>query len=194
MKGKDVFDEAVAEIYGDRGASWLQSMALEDPTLSQSDLLGDFESNPTCRASFFGRESNLRSVVRDFVSSDNGSLILSVACGSGAEPLELAARLADAYHGDYHIDAIDVSSQVLARAKKGIISDANVNGYSNTLVEMESKGIIKATDGKAISNHNWNVDRVDLEVSEEVRSHIAHEQHDIIDGPYHKTGYDIAFL
>lgn len=190
-KDRDVV-ESLSEIYGDN----VKRYATEDKALvglSGEAFVESFQRDPTCQSSYWAREANLRIFVEELVDREKltNPKILSAACGSGAEPLELALRLADK-GVSFKIDAFDVSISVISRAKEGIIHE--ISGIDlGPLERMEKKKLVKCTDGKPIEQHNRFLDYPSVLVDSSVRSKVEFSVHDIIDSPFHQNEYDVVF-
>lgn len=190
-KDRDIV-ESLSDIYGDN----VKRYVMEDKALaglSGEDLVESFQLDPTCQSSYWAREANLRIFVEELIDREKitNPKILSAACGSGAEPLELALRLA--HKGvSFHIDAFDVSTSVISRAKEGIIHEISGINFE-PLEEMEEKKLVRCTDGKPIKQHNHFLDYPSVLVDHSVSSNVEFSVHDIIDSPFRQNGYDVVF-
>lgn len=190
MEEKGDVISALEEIYGGRVSEY----AKNDPNfakLTGEDFVIYHQEDPTCQSSYWGREGNLRTIATRIVETDGLSQpeILCAACGSGAEPLELALRLAS--QGlSFQIDGFDVSPQVLHKARDGVIR--GVSGiHLKDLEPLEKLSLISCVDGKAVVEHNMYLDYVDVNVDPSVLAHVNFSQHDIIDRPFPRLNKDI---
>lgn len=155
---------------------------------------------PTSMQSYFLREQNLR-ILADQVIRKEGIgknwRILSVGCGYGAEPQELAMRLLDLGFTNFQIDAIDMSREAITEAQRGEIQIYNPSFSSEgKFLQEAARSSLLEHDGISVSADDpmWeSSQKVKLSLSDKVRSRINFSAHDILTAPYgNPATYDVV--
>ena len=187
--------DALKEIYGGRAEEDWESFRKKHKALSQEQLLREFEQYPSCNYSFFLREANIRGLASEISKKQgNNWNVLSVGCGYGPEPYELAMRLVKGGKTEFKIDAIDVSPATIKKAQEGKFTIGDYIGSSTErefFDEMSNAGVLRYVGERKTRSSKV----IEYGVTDEVKSHIAFSVHDIIEGPvlpHNQVPYDLV--
>ncbi|MEI7989616.1 MAG: CheR family methyltransferase [Chloroflexota bacterium] len=165
----------------------------EYPDASQEEIVKRLEGEPTCDFSFFLREQNIRAIPMILESEKYKDLhILSVGCGSGPEPFEMAMRLQTSGFLKFFITGLDAKQKSITDANSGTFTQKDdaflIHDRSRYLIEMEEAGLLGSTSKRDASG---KVDRT-YSLNPQIADKLKFERYDIIDKPFvAKSKFDL---
>lgn len=166
------------------------SQYLESVKNNNKDEIAMLVNKLTTNYTYFYREEShfehLKEVILPEKEKDNKSKILNIwsaGCSSGEEPYTTAMVLDDYFKSrinqwEIHINATDISENVLSKARKGIYPQDSIEKLPKSYKEMYFKKI----------NNN------EYEVIPEIKKYITFKIFNLMDPILEKNKYDVIFL